>query len=132
MPKNYNIRNGIQIGMGFCVGWFLAKFIGLIVVVVVGFLCVGEVLWGDEFEAKYGSSTRQPVPAVLETPIRVTYDKGCWIRAHPTTKSKKVGVIKAGDTVTVINARGHWLQTANGWIGCSPAGEAPAPKGIEI
>jgi hypothetical protein len=131
MSKNYNIRNGIQIGLGFCLGWFLAKLIGFVVMVVVGFYCVGEVLWGHEFETKYGNSTAQPTPVVLETPIHVTYDKGCWIRKHPTTKSAKVGVIKAGDTVTVIKTHGHWLKTANGWIGCAPSHKAPT-KGIEI
>lgn len=131
MTKNYNIRNGIQIGVGFAFGWFFVKFIGFIITVVVGFYFVGELLWGHEYRATHTAQTQS---VSVQAPLQVTYDKGCWIRKRPTTKSRKVGVVKAGDTVTVISTHGHWLRTANGWIGCKPVQviETPQDGRIEI
>ena len=115
------LGDGMLVGGGFFLGYFLAKWLMAIIIISVVMYCVCSAVARDEAKGQPNALTK----AILKvTAIPEVYFKSdCAVRATPKSTGKYLGSVEVGRKYSVVNQRGSWRKifvpkVVKGWTKC--------------
>jgi hypothetical protein len=119
-----SFKQGLQVGAGFFVGYFLMRFLTIMAMLIAGPLILMAVCvpYCAEYDRKMVAPMENAVGVKVVNPDEVMWPKGCLIRSAPRVTSKAIGRVIPGKRYYVMQRRRGWVKVGSfsikGWVGC--------------
>lgn len=115
MSKKMGMWDGVIVGSGFFLGYFITRWLVTILIFTV-------IIWGTCYLISSNDTTRKLIPNAPS----VVFRSECALRDKPSDQGKFLGSIVAAKEYRVINQKRHWRKVIvsgfnnTGWTKCQP------------
>ena len=132
MAKKMGMWDGVIIGSGFFLGYFVTKWLVAIILILT-------VLWGTCALVAYNESKGRSDPVtnkllkVLASAPEVHFNSDCSLRASPSSHGDYLGSIVPGKAYKVLDQKSSWRKVIvsgmdTGWTQCQPSNSVSMQK----
>lgn len=136
-----NLKDGAVVGVGFFIGYYLMRIVGLLVFtailsVAMCTVCAPNI---ESIDRKIVMPIEHKLGVDIVDIEHVSYPNGCFARSRPTVRSKKIGQVIPGKAYMVygFTKNRKWRQLKirgkPAWVGCKAVSSFnKEPKALEI